>query len=33
MSLPGSLGLFVLADLCEIGGGWLMWQSIREGRH
>ena len=27
-----SLGLFILAGLCEIGGGWLVWQWIREGR-
>lgn len=27
-----SLGLFVLAGLCEIGGGWLMWKALREGR-
>jgi small multidrug resistance family-3 protein len=27
----GSLGLFVLAGLCEIGGGWLMWQWWRHG--
>jgi small multidrug resistance family-3 protein len=33
MSLGSSLGLFVLAGLCEIGGGYLMWQSFREGRH
>lgn len=32
MSLPVSLGLFVLAGLCEIGGGYLMWLSFREGR-
>ena len=24
--------LFVLAGLCEIGGGWLVWQWLREGR-
>jgi small multidrug resistance family-3 protein len=24
-----SLALFVLAGLCEIGGGWLMWQWLR----
>lgn len=33
MSLPISLGLFVLAGLCEIGGGYLMWLVIREQRH
>ena len=27
-----SLSLFILAGLCEIGGGWLVWQWIREGR-
>ncbi len=24
--------LFVLAGLAEIGGGWLVWQWLREGR-
>ena len=32
MSLPISLGLFVLAGLCEIGGGYLVWIWFREGR-
>ena len=32
MNIPVSLGLFVLAGLCEIGGGYLVWQWIREGR-
>ncbi len=27
-----SLALFVLAGVCEIGGGWLVWKSIRGGR-
>lgn len=27
-----SLGLFILAGFCEIGGGWLVWQWLREGR-
>ncbi|ACV06991.1 YnfA family protein [Kytococcus sedentarius] len=27
-----SLGLFVLAALCEIGGAWLVWQGLREHR-
>ena len=27
-----SLGLFIRAGLCEIGGGWLVWQWIREDR-
>ena len=29
--LMGSLALFVVAGLCEIGGGWLMWQWWRHG--
>ncbi len=32
MSLAISLGLFVLAGLCEIGGGYLVWLWFREGR-
>ncbi len=24
--------LFVLAGIAEIGGGWLIWQWLREGR-
>lgn len=27
-----SVSLFVLAGLCEIGGGWLIWQWLREGK-
>jgi small multidrug resistance family-3 protein len=27
-----SIGLFVLAGVCEIGGGYLVWQWLREGR-
>ncbi|PVY96922.1 YnfA family protein [Actinomycetospora cinnamomea] len=27
-----SIGLFVLAALLEIGGAWLVWQTVREGR-
>lgn len=30
--LVRSIILFVLAGLCEIGGGWLIWQWIREDR-
>ena len=33
MVIPVSLGLFVLAGLCEIGGGYLMWLTLREGWH
>jgi small multidrug resistance family-3 protein len=32
MSIFGSFGLFVLAGLCEIGGGYLVWLWFREGR-
>jgi small multidrug resistance family-3 protein len=32
MSIFSSLGLFVLAGLCEIGGGYLVWLWFREGR-
>ena len=27
-----SVALFIVAGLCEIGGGWLVWQRLREGR-
>ncbi|MER3424868.1 MAG: YnfA family protein [Nitrospiraceae bacterium] len=32
MSIPTSVSLFVLAGLCEIGGGYLVWLSLREGK-
>jgi small multidrug resistance family-3 protein len=32
MTLALSIGLFVLAGLCEIGGGYLVWLWLREGR-
>jgi len=32
MSILSSIGLYVLAALCEIGGGYLMWLWFREGR-
>jgi len=32
MALIRSLVLFVLAGLCEIGGGYLVWLWLREGR-
>lgn len=32
MEILRSLILFVLAGLAEIGGGWLVWQWLREGR-
>jgi small multidrug resistance family-3 protein len=31
-TIAQSVGLFFLAGFCEIGGGWLVWQWIREGR-
>jgi small multidrug resistance family-3 protein len=27
-----SIALFVVAALCEIGGAWLIWQAVKEGR-
>jgi small multidrug resistance family-3 protein len=30
--VTSSVFLFLLAGLCEIGGGWLVWQWLREGR-
>lgn len=27
-----TIGLFILAGLAEIGGAWLVWQGVREGR-
>ncbi len=32
MSFPLSISLFVLAGLCEIGGGYLVWLWVREGK-
>ena len=32
MTIPMSVGLFVLAGLCEIGGGYLVWQWLCEGK-
>jgi small multidrug resistance family-3 protein len=32
MTITRSLILFVVAALAEIGGAWLVWQSVREGR-
>jgi len=32
MDVARAVLLFVLAGLCEIGGGWLVWQWLREGR-
>ena len=33
MNIPISVGLFLLAGLCEIAGGYLVWQWLREGWH
>lgn len=27
-----SILIFILAGICEIGGGYLIWQSVREGK-
>lgn len=32
MELARTMILFLLAGLAEIGGGWLMWQWLREGK-
>ena len=32
MEILRSIALFGLAGLCEIGGGYLVWQWLREGR-
>jgi small multidrug resistance family-3 protein len=32
MEAGKSIGLFALAGLCEIGGGYLVWQWLREGK-
>jgi small multidrug resistance family-3 protein len=32
VTVPRSIVLFVLAALAEIGGCWLIWQSVREHR-
>lgn len=32
METVKSIGLFLLAGVCEIGGGYLVWQWLREGK-
>jgi small multidrug resistance family-3 protein len=32
MTVARSVFLFALAALAEIGGAWLIWQAVREGR-
>jgi small multidrug resistance family-3 protein len=33
MEMTRSLFLFFLAGVCEIGGGYLFWKCLREGKH
>jgi len=30
--LARSLTLFTVAGVCEIGGGWLMWRRLKDGK-
>ena len=32
LTLLRSVALFVLAGVCEIGGGWMMWKCLRDHR-
>ena len=32
MTVAKSLALFALAAIAEIGGAWMVWQGVREGR-
>ncbi len=32
MAVARTIGLFLAAAVCEIGGAWLVWQGVREGR-
>ena len=32
MDIIRSVFIFILAGICEIGGGYLIWQSMREGK-
>ena len=32
LNLLRSIALFVLAGVCEIGGGWMMWKCLRDNR-
>ena len=32
LNLTKSILLFILAGLCEIGGGWLIWKWVKDGR-
>lgn len=33
MTMIKSIPIFVLAGLCEIGGGYLVWLCLKEGKH
>lgn len=32
MTILKSISMFILAGLCEIGGGYLVWLTLREGK-
>ncbi|MGY2746094.1 drug/metabolite transporter superfamily protein YnfA [Arthrobacter sp. UYCu723] len=32
MTIAKSVLLFILADVAEIGGAWLVWQAVREDK-
>ena len=32
MAIATSIGIFILAGICEIGGGYLLWLWLREGK-
>lgn len=32
MTILKSISIFILAGLCEIGGGYLVWQWLKEGK-
>ena len=32
VSVLRSLALFLIAGVCEIGGGWLVWKALRDGK-
>ena len=31
-AIVASVAFFVIAGVCEVGGGWLVWQTCREVR-
>jgi len=32
VAIVKSISIFILAGFCEIGGGYLIWQSLKEGK-